>query len=178
MGKIGNSRPPTCALGGLAAVDGRIRAVDALWISRFCRYENGSNGLLQNPVGPARLQDLPGRNRSRRALLHHGQSLSGRVVGRGRSPAQTEPGTFTERRGWDLNPRTGCPVTSLAGRPDRPDSGTSPCCGRDRTTAGAPRSPRAWFPQPYLGPADHRLVCRDCLRWQAERWQSGRMHRS
>ena len=31
------------------------------------------------------------------------------------------------RRGWDSNPRTGgCPVTSLAGRPDRPDSGTSP----------------------------------------------------
>ena len=26
--------------------------------------------------------------------------------------------------------------------------------------------------------ADHRPMCRDCLRWRAERWQSGRMHRS
>ena len=32
----------------------------------------------------------------------------------------------TKRRGWDLNPRRACALTSLAGRPVQPDSGTSP----------------------------------------------------
>lgn len=36
------------------------------------------------------------------------------------------PCSGLERRGWDLNPRTAFAVTSLAGRPVRPDSGTSP----------------------------------------------------
>ena len=46
-----------------------------------------------------------------------------------------------QRRGWDLNPRTSYPVTSLAGKPDRPDSGTSPCCAADRTQPGTPWPP-------------------------------------
>ena len=45
-------------------------------------------------------------------------------VGRTRHrPAQ---GRAAERRGWDLNPRRACTLTSLAGRHDRPDSVTSP----------------------------------------------------
>ena len=47
------------------------------------------------------------------------------------------------RRGWDLNPRTSYPVTSLAGRPDRPDSGTSPCCEDQCYTARPAGSPAA-----------------------------------
>ena len=47
---------------------------------------------------------------------------------------------WSERRGWDSNPRTGYPVTSLAGKPDRPDSGTSPCCVADRTQQRPPPS--------------------------------------
>jgi hypothetical protein len=50
-------------------------------------------------------------------------------------------GPCTWRRGWDLNPRTGYPVTSLAGKPDRPDSGTSPCCAADRTQPSTDRPP-------------------------------------
>lgn len=38
-----------------------------------------------------------------------------------------------ERRGWDSNPRAVLPATSLAGRPDRPDSGTSPYAGLQHT---------------------------------------------
>ena len=57
-----------------------------------------------------------------------------------RGPDAQDPGSragiLRQRRGWDLNPRTSYPVTSLAGRPDRPDSGTSPCCVADRTQPG------------------------------------------
>src|SRR5690606_8504716 len=38
----------------------------------------------------------------------------------------TIPALGTERRRWDLNPRTGCPVTALAGPRTRPDYATSP----------------------------------------------------
>ena len=58
--------------------------------------------------------------------------------------APPERGPSCERRGWDSNPRWLLHHTSLAGRPDRPDSGTSPGAGENPTgSAGAPPKPIA-----------------------------------
>ena len=71
------------------------------------------------------------------------------------------------RRGWDLNPRTSYPVTSLAGRPDQPDSGTSPNAP-ERTQRTLDRSPdgasdkrcrTGWGPRsPAASPCDGSLA--------------------
>jgi hypothetical protein len=42
------------------------------------------------------------------------------------TPSMLASPASRQRRGWDLNPRTTCMVTSLAGRRVRPDSATSP----------------------------------------------------
>ena len=49
--------------------------------------------------------------------------------------AGPKPDSFS-RRGWDSNPRIGCPITSLAGKPDQPDSGTSPAASDDTPLPG------------------------------------------
>ena len=65
----------------------------------------------------------------------------------GREP---KPPTAAERREWDSNPRTPCEVTSLAGKPIQPDSGTSPesleCSGAIGSMTGPRDVPQSgWF---------------------------------
>ena len=73
----------------------------------------------------------------------------------------------TTRRGWDLNPRKACTLTSLAGRPDQPDSGTSPGPSivhirRHRRSRLVPDRPgwsghHPWSERPCAAPEAHRL---------------------
>jgi hypothetical protein len=56
-------------------------------------------------------------------------------------PAATLSPASTWRRGWDSNPRWLLHHTSLAGRPDRPDSGTSPVVTGHLRRSTRPRCP-------------------------------------
>src|SRR3954454_12725887 len=60
------------------------------------------------------------------------------------APQERDPSC--ERRGWDSNPRWLLHHTSLAGRPDRPDSGTSPGAGENPTgsTLAPPKPTVVW----------------------------------